>query len=77
MSGGDNGFLQRIDKLDMLGFVPICIERVLHRKEREGGMYMATAVPQKGGCGMFSVDKCLELVAENGDASNKILTKTD
>ena len=50
---------------------------VLVGKEREGGMYMASTVPQKGGCGMFSVDKVLEFIAESGDSSNKILVKSD
>eukprot|EP00973_Karenia_brevis_P073040 10144004-Karenia_brevis.AAC.1 len=38
---------------------------------------MATAVPQKGGRGMFAVDSCLDFIHENGDAKVDILVKSD
>ena len=38
---------------------------------------MASAVPQKGGCGMFSVDKCLQFIEKNGDREGYIIVKTD
>ena len=40
-------------------------------------MKFATAVPTKGSCGKFAVDKALEFIEENGDASNSILVKSD
>eukprot|EP00973_Karenia_brevis_P007274 985640-Karenia_brevis.AAC.1 len=38
---------------------------------------MATTVPQKGGRGMFAVDKCLDFIDENGDSKMDILIKSD
>eukprot|EP00973_Karenia_brevis_P025804 3561700-Karenia_brevis.AAC.1 len=38
---------------------------------------MATTVPQKGGRGMFAIDKCLDFIDENGDAKVDILIKSD
>eukprot|EP00973_Karenia_brevis_P030804 4249099-Karenia_brevis.AAC.1 len=38
---------------------------------------MATTVPQKGGRGMFAIDKCLDFIDENGDSKVDILIKTD
>eukprot|EP00973_Karenia_brevis_P075336 10465822-Karenia_brevis.AAC.1 len=38
---------------------------------------MATTVPQKGGRGMFAIDKCLDFTHENGDAKVEILVKSD
>eukprot|EP00973_Karenia_brevis_P071509 9936285-Karenia_brevis.AAC.1 len=38
---------------------------------------MATTVPQKGGRGMFAVDKCLDFIHEHGDAKVDILAKSD
>eukprot|EP00973_Karenia_brevis_P009954 1345236-Karenia_brevis.AAC.1 len=38
---------------------------------------MATTVPQKGGRGMFAIDKCLDFIDENGDAKVDILIKND
>eukprot|EP00973_Karenia_brevis_P005098 700246-Karenia_brevis.AAC.1 len=38
---------------------------------------MATTVPHKGGRGMFAVDKCVDLVGENGDSKRDILMKSD
>eukprot|EP00973_Karenia_brevis_P044132 6115359-Karenia_brevis.AAC.1 len=38
---------------------------------------MATAVPQKGGRGMFAIDECLDFTHEDGDAKVDILVKSD
>eukprot|EP00973_Karenia_brevis_P055824 7763515-Karenia_brevis.AAC.1 len=38
---------------------------------------MATTVPQKGGRGMFAIDKCLDFIHENCDAKVDILVKSD
>eukprot|EP00973_Karenia_brevis_P007133 967390-Karenia_brevis.AAC.1 len=38
---------------------------------------MATTVPQKGGRGMFAIEKCLDFVDENGDAKVDMLIKSD
>eukprot|EP00973_Karenia_brevis_P058416 8134423-Karenia_brevis.AAC.1 len=38
---------------------------------------MATTVPQKGGRGMFAIDKCLDFIDENGDSKIDILMKSD
>eukprot|EP00973_Karenia_brevis_P063767 8864778-Karenia_brevis.AAC.1 len=38
---------------------------------------MATTVPQKGGRGMFAVDKCLDFIDENGDSKMDITIKSD
>eukprot|EP00973_Karenia_brevis_P059191 8241622-Karenia_brevis.AAC.1 len=38
---------------------------------------MATAVPHKGGRGMFAVDRCLDFIDENGHAEGDILIKID
>ena len=46
-------------------------------KERMSKAWMATAVPTKGACGKFGVDKCLEFIEENGDGEGDILVKTD
>ena len=50
---------------------------VLVGKERQTKMFMATAVPTKGGTGKFALDKCLEFVEENGDQEADIIVKTD
>jgi hypothetical protein len=50
---------------------------VLVGKERQSKSRMAVAIPTKGGMGMFSVDKCLEFVEENGDRRRGIIAKTD
>eukprot|EP00973_Karenia_brevis_P078292 10869995-Karenia_brevis.AAC.1 len=46
---------------------------VLGGKERKTGMIMATTVPQKGGRGMFAINRCLDFIHENGDAKVDIL----
>eukprot|EP00973_Karenia_brevis_P029877 4120005-Karenia_brevis.AAC.1 len=38
---------------------------------------MATTVPQKGGRGMFAVDKCWDFISENGDSKMDIFVKSD
>eukprot|EP00973_Karenia_brevis_P062193 8649817-Karenia_brevis.AAC.1 len=38
---------------------------------------MATTVPQKGGGGMFAIDKCIDFIGENGDAKVDTLMKSD
>eukprot|EP00973_Karenia_brevis_P080368 11149794-Karenia_brevis.AAC.1 len=38
---------------------------------------MATTIPQKGGRGMFAIDKCLDCIHANGDAKVDILVKSD
>eukprot|EP00973_Karenia_brevis_P020571 2824703-Karenia_brevis.AAC.1 len=38
---------------------------------------MATTVPQKGGRGMFAIDKCFDFIDENGDSKVDILIKID
>eukprot|EP00973_Karenia_brevis_P069572 9673093-Karenia_brevis.AAC.1 len=38
---------------------------------------MATAVPQKGGRGMFAVDRCLDFSHENGGTKVDIEVKSD
>eukprot|EP00973_Karenia_brevis_P072129 10020550-Karenia_brevis.AAC.1 len=38
---------------------------------------MATTVPQKGGRGMFAIDKCLDFIDENRDSKVDILVKSD
>ena len=38
---------------------------------------MATAVPQKGGSGQFSVDRCVSFINEMGDRNRDIVIKTD
>eukprot|EP00973_Karenia_brevis_P065352 9079534-Karenia_brevis.AAC.1 len=38
---------------------------------------MATTVPQKGGRGMFAVDKCIDFIDEVGDRKRDILIKSD
>eukprot|EP00973_Karenia_brevis_P037473 5169810-Karenia_brevis.AAC.1 len=38
---------------------------------------MATAVSQKGGRGMFAVDRCLDCINESGDSKVDILVKSD
>eukprot|EP00973_Karenia_brevis_P075527 10490747-Karenia_brevis.AAC.1 len=38
---------------------------------------MASTVPQKGGRGMFAIDKCLDFIDENGDSKMEILIKSD
>ena len=40
-------------------------------------MYGATTVPMKGSMGQFALDKALEMIAETGDASQRIMVKTD
>ena len=46
-------------------------------KERDSKSFMATAVPMKGGRGMFPKDKCLEFMRENGDKEGRIIVKSD
>eukprot|EP00973_Karenia_brevis_P067979 9456496-Karenia_brevis.AAC.1 len=50
---------------------------VLVGKERKTGAIMATTVPQKGGRGMFAVDKCIDIIGEVGDSKRDILIKSD
>ena len=38
---------------------------------------MAAVVPEKGARGIYATDKCLEFIAENGDAQGDIIVKTD
>eukprot|EP00973_Karenia_brevis_P062914 8745591-Karenia_brevis.AAC.1 len=38
---------------------------------------MATTVPQKGGRGMFAVNKCIDFIGEVGDSKRDILIKSD
>eukprot|EP00973_Karenia_brevis_P006719 913630-Karenia_brevis.AAC.1 len=38
---------------------------------------MATTVPQRGGRGMFAIDKCSDFIHEAGDAKVDILVKSD
>eukprot|EP00973_Karenia_brevis_P064248 8928123-Karenia_brevis.AAC.1 len=38
---------------------------------------MATTVPQKGGRGMFAVDRCMDFIDEVGDSKRDILIKSD
>ena len=38
---------------------------------------MATTIPSKGGMGRFAVDKCLEFIAECGDAERDLIIKSD
>ena len=40
-------------------------------------MYGATTVPMKGSMGQLALDKALELIAEAGDANQRIMVKTD
>ena len=40
-------------------------------------MWMGTTVPMKGSSGMFTVDKVLEYIEENGDHDRDIIVKTD
>ena len=40
-------------------------------------MYGATTVPMEGSMGQFALDKALEMIAETGDASQRIMVKTD
>ena len=40
-------------------------------------MYGATTVPMKWSMGQFALDEALELIAEAGDASQRIMVKTD
>eukprot|EP00973_Karenia_brevis_P030232 4166631-Karenia_brevis.AAC.1 len=46
-------------------------------KERKTGATMATTVPQKGGRGMFAVDRCIDFIDEVGDSKRDILIKSD
>eukprot|EP00973_Karenia_brevis_P026122 3605150-Karenia_brevis.AAC.1 len=50
---------------------------VLVGKERKTAAIMATTVPQKGGRGMFAVDKCIDFIEEVGDSKRDILIKSD
>eukprot|EP00973_Karenia_brevis_P005229 717814-Karenia_brevis.AAC.1 len=50
---------------------------VLVGKERKTGAIMATAVPQKGGRGIFAVDKGIDFIDEVGDRKRDILIKSD
>ena len=38
---------------------------------------MATTIPSKGGMGRFTVDKCLEFMAECGDGERDVIVKSD
>merc|ERR1712023_300011 len=49
---------------------------VLVGKERQSKTRMATALPEKGGTGCFAVDKCKEVIEENGGKERGILIKT-
>ena len=42
-------------------------------KERKRKSWMASAVPAKGRCGRFGLDKCLEFIEENGDNENDVI----
>eukprot|EP00973_Karenia_brevis_P053951 7493833-Karenia_brevis.AAC.1 len=46
-------------------------------EERKTGAIMATTVPQKGGRGMFAVDRCIDFIDEVGDSKRDILIKSD
>ena len=50
---------------------------VLAGRERINKSWVATTVPMKGGSGRFAVDKVLEFIKENGDASRDIIVKSD
>ena len=50
---------------------------VLVGKERKSKAWKAMAVPEKGARGRSATDKCLEFIAENGDAQGDIIVKTD
>eukprot|EP00973_Karenia_brevis_P004918 678294-Karenia_brevis.AAC.1 len=50
---------------------------VLAGKERKTGAIMATTVQQKGGRGMFAIDKCIDFIEEVGDIKRDILIKSD
>eukprot|EP00973_Karenia_brevis_P021631 2975385-Karenia_brevis.AAC.1 len=50
---------------------------VLVGKERGAGAIMATTVPQKGGRGMFAIDRCIDFMDEVGDTKRDILIKSD
>ena len=47
------------------------------REGKDGQELVATAVPQKGSSGKFAIDKCLELIEENGGGDGKVFVKTD
>jgi hypothetical protein len=38
---------------------------------------MGSALPEKGGRGLFGIEKCLEFVEECGDRGSDILIKSD
>ena len=50
---------------------------ILVGKERKSKAWMAAVVPEKGARGRYATDKCLEFIAENGDAQGNIIVKTD
>jgi hypothetical protein len=51
---------------------------VIAGREKMAGGYMASAVPTKGlSTGVFTTDKVLEFIDENGDRESKIIVKTD
>eukprot|EP00973_Karenia_brevis_P021419 2944004-Karenia_brevis.AAC.1 len=50
---------------------------VLVGKERKTGAITATTVLQKGGRGMFAIDKCIDFIEEVGDSKRDILSKSD
>eukprot|EP00973_Karenia_brevis_P082174 11391910-Karenia_brevis.AAC.1 len=50
---------------------------VLVGKERKTGAIMAPIVPQKGGRGMFAVERCIDFIDEVGDSKRDILVKSD
>eukprot|EP00973_Karenia_brevis_P088307 12245001-Karenia_brevis.AAC.1 len=50
---------------------------VLVGKERKTGAIIATTVLQKGGRGMFAVDKSIDFIEEVGDSKRDILIKSD
>ena len=58
---------------DELGFKLV----VLSGREGVTGAYFATAVPTKGSCGRFAVDKAMDCIHELGDRGARILVKTD
>ena len=50
---------------------------VLVGRERGTKQIMATAIPEKGGMGTFSVDKCLDFVEENGDSTRPTVCRSE
>ena len=50
---------------------------VLVGHENITGMQFATTVPTKGSIGRFAVDKAVDFMSELGDATGRVLVKTD